>query len=608
MLSAEDIKLKATSLEARYAERDGRWSAVSSVRGGRFHQVFPEHFDEQYPYPMVANQIDVAARDYAEMLAPLPALNTVSGNMTSDRAKKFAAKRGRIGATYWDASNLGMQMFQAADNMCTYGMAVFVVEPDKATWMPKIRRMDPMGCYPEFNFEGECVSMVKKFTMSLREVIAKFGEENARGLMRDEYGQKVSLETNIDLIRYADKDQYTIVTSRKGLTMSYVENVMGMCPYVVGVRPGPDMEIRGQFDDVLGVTAARAVMMRLVVEAAEKSVQAPIVVPDDLEDVTIGPDALMRTSNPAGVGRLNLNIDSSTFAEMGTLQQELLTGARFPGARQGTVNASVVTGRGVEALLGGYDSQIKAGQMVLQRALREVTRRCFAMDEAIWPGRKKTIKGVIEGAPFEDTYTPSVDIAGDFTCDVTYGFLAGLDPNRALVFLLQLEGAGAIDMATVQRHMPFDVDVNKLQQNIDAQKLRDALMQGVMAYVQAVGPLAEQGQDPSRILGVVAKAIKGRQDGKALEDLLSDAFEKIAEEEAAKAQEMQDAAAEAGAAPGGVPGAPGAMGPDGLQPGVAPGQAGMAPGGRPDLQMLLAKLGSNGEPGMSVGVRRQAAV
>ena len=67
-------------------------------------------------------------------------------------------------------------------------------------------------------------------------------------------------------------------------------------------------------------------------------------------------------------------------------------------------------------------------------------------------------------------------------------------------------------------------------------------------------------------------------------------------------------------APGEAP--PGSSGTDlegineatGLLRGVAPGQAGMGAGGRPDLQMLMASLGSNGQPNMTAGVSRRLPI
>lgn len=591
----ESIARHLRALESVHGERDTRWSAVSAVRDGRMGEVFPEHFNTEYPYPMVANAIDTIARDLSEALGPLPALNCQSGNISGDRAQRFAAKRGRIGVSYWDESNLQLAMFKAGDNYHTYGMAPFIVEPDSKRKAPRIRYLGVTGAYPEFDREGRVVTFCRKWQDTVGNLVAQYPDA-ANQLLRNQYGQEVSRDKKVTVVRYIDDKEYVLYVQEGNIELSRVVNRLGKCPVRIAVRPSPDDQVRGQFDDVLGVQAARAIMMRLSVEGAEKTVQSPLVVPDDVGNIPVGPDAVIRTSQPGQVKRADLSIDGSTFAEMATLQQELLNGARYPGARQGALQGSVITGRGVEALMGGFDSQIKTGQIMFANMLQELTSLAFEMDEKYWPTRERTIRGTVEGTPFEDTYVPRRDIKGDYTCDVTYGFMSGMDPNRALVFLLQLRGDKVIDRATLQKHMPFDVDVNQLQANVDAEEMRDALKQGLMAWAQSIGPMVSAGQDPTSVLDTISRAIQDRGKGKTIEDTLVDSIAKMkADQEAAAAAAAEEAAQS---------GAPGMPGEGGLPPGVAPGQAGMGPGGKPDLQMLMAGLSGGGKPSLGASVRR----
>lgn len=612
----DQVRRVLKSLEGKYAERDHRWQAVKSVRAGDLSSVFPDIFGNDYEYPMVANHLDTVARDLSEALAPLPALSCTNTKMTSDAARKAAQLKQRIGSHYWRASRLEQQMFSAGDNYVTYGLTVAMVEPDFEEMTPKFRFLHPMGCYPEFDKDGKTISLTRKWRAKQIDLMNQFPEAPPNAWGRSFY-EDVS-NRDIEVVRYIDKDQYLVFVKDNGVVLSRAANAMGKCPVVCGVRPSPDSEMRGQFDDILGVQAARAIMMRLAVEAAEKQVQAPIALPDDVNDITFGPDAVIRTAQPQNVHKVQTGVDGSTFQESAVLQQELLTGSRYPGARQGGIQANVITGRGVEALMGGFDSQIKSGQIVFASMLRELTELAFCVDETYWPAVPKTIRGVAEGATFEAKYVPMTAIKGDYTCDVTYGFLSGLDPNRALVFLLQLHGDKSIDRATLQRHMPFDIDLIQLQQNIEVEGLRDSLMEGIAAYVQALGPMVANGQDPTQPLTVVAQAIKSIQSGSSVEDALLGGFQaqQAAAQAAAQAQAQQQAAA-GGGAPGGPPGpgGPGGGGgpvdnlPPGVQDsgllsGVAPGQAGMAPGGRPSLEMLMASLGAGGKPALSAGVRR----
>ncbi len=82
---------------------------VLSVRQGDISKVFPSMFSEDYPKPLVANFIDVAARDLAEAMAPLPSFNCSATNMVSDAQRKAADTRTRIANYYVSFSDLALQ-------------------------------------------------------------------------------------------------------------------------------------------------------------------------------------------------------------------------------------------------------------------------------------------------------------------------------------------------------------------------------------------------------------------------------------------------------------------------------------------------------------------
>jgi hypothetical protein len=157
--------------------------------------------------------------------------------------------------------------------------------------------------------------------------------------------------------------------------------------------------------------------------------------------------------------------------------------------------------------------------------------------------------------------------------------------------------------------MPFTIDPTQESQRVDKEDLRDALKQAVAGYAQAIPVLAQQGQDPGEILARMAMIIQGRQKGDALEDVIAEAF---APATPPPGVESPDASASPdlgvpGMAPPGE-GAPPGLQESGLLPGVAAGQAGMAPGGRPDLQTLMAQIGANGQPQLTAGVTRRLPI
>jgi len=522
LLSVSQISARVESLRSRSVDRDRRQLDVLAVRKGQISQVYPEFFPEGVDANVVANFIDIVARDLSEVMAPLPAVNCSAANQVSDRARVFADKRTRIATNYFSNSDLQVQMYQGADQYITFGFVPFIVELDEEAGLPRIRIESPIGAYPEFDRYGRCIAFAKKYSLTLAELVAQYPEFEIQLLGADRYEQ--NLDARIDLIRYYDKDQSTIfIPSRNNLVLSQVKNPLGKMQVVVAKRPSLDGEMRGQFDDVLGIQLLRNRFALLAMEAAEKSVQAPIVVPGDVQELQLGGDAIIRTNSPAGVRRVDLNIPPGAFTEQQVLLNELRTGTRYPESRTGNIDASIVTGQGVQALMGGFDTQVKSAQAIFASALKDVISVCFEMDETLF-NFVKTIRGVDAGSPYSLEYTPSKDIKGDYSADVRYGMLAGLNPAQGLIFMLQALGGKLISKDMAMRELPFGINVTQEQEKIEVEEMRNALVGSLQAYTQAIPQLAASGGDASDIVKKIAQVIKARQKGISIEDAIEDIF------------------------------------------------------------------------------------
>ena len=587
-IDINELGVKVRKLRDRYHTRDSRWADLMAIRQGDIQQVFPGMFSEEYPKPMVANFIDVAARDVAEVIAPLPAFNCDTTDSISDAARKRADKRTMIVAGYRDSCNLQTMMYSGADRYLTFGMLAFIIEPDYENNRPIIRIDNPINSYPEFDRFGKLISYTKRYQKSVRELCNDFPELQSQILTK--YENRNS-ERMLEVFRYQDKKELVLfVPERANLVLERAANLLDELPIALAIRPGVDSDEnqRGQFDDIMWVQVARARMATFQLEAAQKSVQAPFALPSDVNVIEIGPDATIRSANPEKIRRVALDIPAGIFQETGALDQELRVGSRYPQGRLGQQSGSIVTGRGVEALMGGFDTQVKTAQAVFAETFRHVMALCFKMDEKLFGDVKKEVRGVTAGASYEISYVPSKDIAGDYWVDVSYGMMAGLDPNRALVFGLQARGDKLISRDFLRRQMPWDMNVTQEEEKVEVEELRDSLMQAMASYAQALPAMAAQGQDPTKILTAMAAVIKGRQAGDNIEDLVVAAFAPppISPEEAAA----------------GEPPAPGV-------PGQAPAGALPQPPQAPSaLQQLAAGLSSSGQPNLSANVtRRQPA-
>jgi hypothetical protein len=570
MLSIEQISARVENLRYRASSREARQQDVLAVRKGEIATIYPDFFPEGVEANVVANFIDIVARDLSEVMAPLPAVNCSAANQTSDRARSFADKRTRIAANYFSHSDLQVQMYTGADMYITYGFVPFIVELDDEAGLPRIRIENPVGAYPEFDRYGRCIAFAKRYYLPLGELVANFPEYEAELLGKEGYRQDLS--SQLEIIRYYDADQSLIyIPAKNNLVLSQALNPLRKMMVVVARRPSIDGEMRGQFDDVLGIQLLRNRFALLAMEAAEKSVQAPIVVPSDVGELQVGPDAIIRTATPQSVRRVDLNIPAGAFTEQQLLQQELRTGTRYPESRTGNIDASIVTGQGVQALMGGFDTQVKSAQAIFASALKDVISLCFEVDERFF-NFQKTIRGVDAGSPYSLDYLPSKDIKNDYSADVRYGMLAGLNPAQGLIFMLQALGGKLISKDLAQRELPFGINVTQEQEKIEVEDMRQALITSLQQYTQAIPQMALSGADPSDVIRKVASVIKARQKGTALEDAVEDIF---------------------------APELPPAGAPMVEQPSPAPAAlAGGAPQ-QPTLQSLLSSLTSGGEASAS---------
>ena len=570
-------------MQTRYAARDGRMRDVLSVRQGDISKVYPSMFSEEYPKPLIANLIDVSARDLAEAMAPLPSFNCSASNMVSDAARKAADMRARVANYYISESDVQIQMYTGADWFNTYGQLIAMIDFDYENNNPIIKFVNPFGAYPEVDRFGRCISLTQIVGMDAQTLASMYPEFADQILNKNSFTPG---SPYLSLIRYHDKDQDVIyLPERKDLILSRTPNPIGECMVRVAQRSSIDGESRGQFDDVLAVQLARARFAVLQIQAAEKSIQAPIAIPQDVQELALGPDAIMRSANPQGIRRVPLELPAGVFQESSILERELRMGARYPESRSGQTDASVVTGRGVQALQAGFDTQIKAAQSQFAKLFVEIIGLCFKVDEKIFGNKIKEIRGIDDGTPYSMKYSPAKVINGDYTVDVRYGIMSGMDPNRATIALLQMRSDKLVSRDYVRRELPVEINVSQEEQKVDIEEMRDALRVAVAQYAQTIPLAAQSGQDPSQIITRIAEVIKGRQKGKQIETIVEEAFAPEPQPQTpAMAPGMMNPAAGAATAS--------ASQPIQSQPGgMAPAAGSPAPQGKPDIASLLASIG-----------------
>lgn len=568
------------AIRRRSAERDKRMREVALIRAGHAEQVFPGLFPEgMWSKPIIANLIDVVAKDLSEQIGVVPSVSASGDSSLDDSARTKADKRTKIANYYLSSSRLGVNLIRAADQLVTYGFVPLRVEPNFTETRPHIHVESCEGAYFDIDRFGNVLAYAHLFRRKAGDLAAMFPEHADKILKRGMFGS-TDESSMMEVVRFYDEDASVMfLPEREGLTLAKTPNPLGRVPVAIAQRPSLDGETRGQFDDVLPVYAAKARLALLMMEATQKSVEAPLALPQDVTQLSIGPDAVIRSNSPEKIRRVPLDIPQYTFAENNLLSDELKFGTRFPEARTGQMDSSIVTGQGVKALMAGFDGQVKTAQSILGDALGEALSLAYAIDDAYFGDVQREVSGSANGVPYKLKYRPSTDIAGNYGINIEYGLMAGLDPNRALVFALQARGDKLISRNFTRRNLPITMNAAEEERAIDMEEMRDALKAGVASLAAAVPQMVTQGQDPLEIIEKMATVIGERKKGTPLEDAVAKAFEQPEQEEQEQGQ-MQPA----------------------MQPG---GEMPDMDQGPPPMQQLLAGLTGSGNPVLAGRVVRQ---
>ena len=597
MKSIEKMFEEYEYLKRFYNDRDSRMLKIKDIRSGKMSAVGEGWLPEagEFTEPIIANTIDVAARDMAEMIAPLPNFTCNTTNTVSASGQKMAGKRTKIVNGYITTSSLQTQMYDAADQYVSYGFLPIRVEIDYERQAPYIRTLNPIGSYPVINKWGQVTGHYQKVVLGEDELCDAYPE--LESVIRKNGGGLYGANQYREVVFHHDAHGDTVfLTGETPTKLHWSPNPIGRCMVFVAQRPGVTAVPRGQFDDVIFIQLAKNRLALLALQMARETVNAPIVVPNDVLEFPSGPRAVIRTSEPQGVRRVPLEVPSVAFGEQDLLQRELDKGSRFPSTRTGNSDASIVTGRGVQALQEGYDSQVRAHQAIFANTFRDVIGACLEADEKIFGPRKKKLRGSEYGVSFEVEYTPEKDIAGDYTVDVKYGLMAGLDPSRWLVFALQARAEKMFSRDYMRREMPIDINIDEETRKIDVEDMEEALKTSIQGLAQAIPGMAAQGQNPMQVIDSINQVIAARKKGTPISDAVAKAF---------TPPEPEPTAAPEGAV--------GAQSPEEQllqQAAQSQGQPGLPPGfqseqGRQQFQQFLTGMNSEGEPQLASGTLRR---
>ncbi|MGZ6788342.1 MAG: hypothetical protein ACXVGN_00045 [Mycobacteriaceae bacterium] len=589
MRSAQQVADRVRVIRSRNAQRDQDYMKLIAIRKGDYETVAPGLFNTaEFDKPLVANMVDTVARDIAEVMAPLPSVNCTAASLSNDSDQKRQDLRAAIANSYIQNSRLQDQMFEGADRYGSFGFMAIIVEPDFIDQMPVIRVGDVATAHYTVDYRGRCKEYFEVYKVPVEQIRADYPETS--NFFQQKYGQYAP-DQMCEVARYYDDEGTQLVLLDPLIVLVSVRNRINRCPVRIVQRPNVTGETRGQFDDVIWVQVARALVAMYTMNALDQSVNAPIAVPKDVQEVELGPMTVIQSDDPGKIGRVNLQFTPGLFPEQQILAQEQRTGSRYPEGRSGNLNASIITGQGVQALMGTFDTQVQTFQRLFTSALEDVMEFAFRMDEAYWGDTKKTRRIKDNGSPRTFTYTPNKDINGEYTVDVSYGAIAGLDPNRGLVFVLQALAGKLISLSTARKSLPVDMNPLAEERQIQLEEMEGAIAAAISQLPLGIPQMAMQGQDPRELVLQITDLYEQVSKGKSPAEAAKIVFapKEIAQPPVDPAQQALDQAAQQGG-----PGAPGGM----------PGGGSSAS----DLLMSLTGLTPSGSPNMQSMVSRRQAI
>ena len=202
----KDLQQAFEQLKARNSERDRRMREVALVRAGQADQVFQGLFPEGvWSRPIIANLIDVVARDVSEQVGVLPTITAAGDSSLDDNQRTKADKRTKIANYYVAASRLGTELLRGADQLATYGFVPIRVEPNFKDKRPHIHIENAMGAYFDQDRFGVVNVYARLYHRKAGDLAAHFPEYASQILQSGAYtrGDGNSL---LQVVRWTDKE------------------------------------------------------------------------------------------------------------------------------------------------------------------------------------------------------------------------------------------------------------------------------------------------------------------------------------------------------------------------------------------------------------------
>lgn len=521
MRTAEDIHTLFLDRQKARGQILNRMQRVRDQYNGDIAIPIPEMDREGGLF--VANLLQQGLDHYGSRISSvLPNVDAPPIDPRHQTSRDRADTRRRAVLSWWEMSNMSLQMRRRARWLVGYGSAPAVIRPkftdpaDPTAGYPCWEPRDPLTCYPAPAINpdelrpADCIFAVRRPLRWIRKMYP-----SAATALTDNDTKDDALFT---ILEYNDDEQIAMIACAdpvyfssqrsKEILLERVPNLTGLSLAVVPGRVTLERQT-GQFDGMIGMLQMQAKLMALEVMAVQRGVFPDMYL--EQRDPNI-PAKIISGPHPGYTGKINeieggtVNYRSiqpgfQTNAAMDRLERAARLDAGVASEFGGESNTNIRTGRRGDAIMSAMiDFPVQEAQEVMASALEEENRSAIQVAKAWFGDTRKSIYVKWKGAKGHLDYTPNTDFDSEYTV-VSYA-MAGTDIQNLTIGIQGRVATGLMAKQTARRIDPWIEDAELENDLVTAEGLETANLQSLQQM--AVGGQLPIG-DAARITELVVE-------------------------------------------------------------------------------------------------------
>lgn len=507
MVTHEQAKEILDDLEQHYAERHFQHRRLRDFWHGRYWDTIENQpagiasifrdaastTDFGPDMKLVRNLVFDVTVKYQSFLSNLPMIRTFADRPESRRSRAQAQTKERVLYGSWDHADMGIQLNKLGWYGPLMGDCFLGIWPDMDASSVKAVVRSPEHAFPLPNAEGTGTDALL-FRWHTTEGRAKRAFPAYKGDPQAENGKHIEVLEWSDtrqFYRWVDGQQTNAVEHNLGF------NLFDQVPFIH--VPGEPWN-HGAVEQYVGLVEAGNALYSLMMQAMIENVFPRLILEDPLkfsETIDTGPGATIGV-NPGGKAYfLTPPADPLTAGALLLQENEraVKQGTSMPDVNFGQFDASIITGKAVNALQGaGTGSLVDMiqgcghGPALVNWNVKALTiyQRMFADDTIYLQGVKPSSLLDINPRQFAISFKGK-EIVGSPRNDVVFG--PYIDQHGKLVMALQAQGAGLTSKAFGREQIGIS-DSAAMQEEIVEEALDDAVVGAIIQAMQEPTPAA----------------------------------------------------------------------------------------------------------------------